>query len=591
MTKFGDPSDAEFVASAFSDVVDGFYIDAGAGHSDTESATKLLYDRGWSGLNLEPGQSLSSFVHRTRDINLPFALSASGGTVSLPASLTSGVGNSAGGSRDVPAITLQRLVKHYAPDRHIHLLRLAMPGAERDVLASVDWRTIRPELIIVEIAGLQAGEGDLILSIEIMKSFDYREMLWSDRSIFFVSEESLHRLLSMERRAVVEASDTAGARRSASSVAATSGAKATDDPQLSTIGTVRSELRRLQMEIGAREVSYGNIFAKIREISDGLAMQIGATSGAQRGNSLEAIVTALAENINRLQDDAASNAQLFERQVADLKVELAQAQRVESGRDEETALLRTRLTAARESRLRLLVVAEQLADARVAQLAADFEGREQGIQSRLAATEARHAGLLQEIDRQTNRASSSEQDAELLRQNGQALRIEMAGIRAASDELTAEFDRDFATFGTSDVNSDVIAELFRSSRWRRLFFFRRRAIVREADRNRDAGRWLDAAKGYAKAFNIRPDRWDLCLQLANMLTEMRAYQWAEFAYRRAAAQAPEEGIIYYHLGHLFEASDRSFRARWAYERAVALCADDHRSAARLREIRERETAQ
>ncbi len=39
----------------FKDVADGFYIDIGADHPVYSSTTKSFYDRGWSGVNVEPG--------------------------------------------------------------------------------------------------------------------------------------------------------------------------------------------------------------------------------------------------------------------------------------------------------------------------------------------------------------------------------------------------------------------------------------------------------------------------------------------------------------------------------------------------------
>ena len=36
------------------DVHHGFYIDVGAFDHQKDSVTKLFYDRGWSGINIEP---------------------------------------------------------------------------------------------------------------------------------------------------------------------------------------------------------------------------------------------------------------------------------------------------------------------------------------------------------------------------------------------------------------------------------------------------------------------------------------------------------------------------------------------------------
>ena len=39
---------------ALKDVENGFYIDVGANHPAIDSVTKLFYENGWSGINIEP---------------------------------------------------------------------------------------------------------------------------------------------------------------------------------------------------------------------------------------------------------------------------------------------------------------------------------------------------------------------------------------------------------------------------------------------------------------------------------------------------------------------------------------------------------
>lgn len=50
----------------------GFYVDVGAHHPEFHSVTKLFYDRGWRGINIEPNPELHKTFARTRrrDINL-----------------------------------------------------------------------------------------------------------------------------------------------------------------------------------------------------------------------------------------------------------------------------------------------------------------------------------------------------------------------------------------------------------------------------------------------------------------------------------------------------------------------------------------
>ena len=54
----------------------GFYVDVGAGDPIDCSVTKLFYDHGWSGVNIEPGPRSALLEEgRPRDVNLRIAVS------------------------------------------------------------------------------------------------------------------------------------------------------------------------------------------------------------------------------------------------------------------------------------------------------------------------------------------------------------------------------------------------------------------------------------------------------------------------------------------------------------------------------------
>lgn len=62
----------------FKDIQHGFYIDVGAWDPNTDSVTKIFYDQGWRGINIEPVEEywLRLSGDRQRDINLQVALSS-----------------------------------------------------------------------------------------------------------------------------------------------------------------------------------------------------------------------------------------------------------------------------------------------------------------------------------------------------------------------------------------------------------------------------------------------------------------------------------------------------------------------------------
>ncbi len=143
----------------------GFYIDVGACHPVVHSVTKLFYERGWNGINIEPILSLSEMLarERPRDINLRIGLSNRQGTSTLYECPT-GVGLSTFSEEQAldlrrqgyelvehstPVTTLAALCEQYA-DRTIDFLKIDVEGFEREVLEGGDWSRYRPRVTLVE---------------------------------------------------------------------------------------------------------------------------------------------------------------------------------------------------------------------------------------------------------------------------------------------------------------------------------------------------------------------------------------------------------------------------------------------------------
>ncbi len=151
---------------ALRDIPHGFYIDVGAFHAEHFSVTKAFYDRGWSGVNIEPNPRLLHEISRarTRDINLCTAIADTPGSVRLTIfeneafSTTTaetvtnhGEGHHVREVVTVPAITLNSVwSEHVKPGGDVHFLKLDIEGGERDVIRSFDWNQYRPWIVVVE---------------------------------------------------------------------------------------------------------------------------------------------------------------------------------------------------------------------------------------------------------------------------------------------------------------------------------------------------------------------------------------------------------------------------------------------------------
>lgn len=149
---------------ALSAVEEGFYVDVGAQDPEVDSVTKLFYDRGWRGLNIEPVPSWHERLCRSRprDINLRCAASSRSGTLTIHEVAASGLSTSseayarrhAGAGRSISTLevvsrTLDEMLEEHALDP-IHFLKIDVEGMEADVLAGLSLAKFRPWIVVLE---------------------------------------------------------------------------------------------------------------------------------------------------------------------------------------------------------------------------------------------------------------------------------------------------------------------------------------------------------------------------------------------------------------------------------------------------------
>lgn len=148
------------------DVSKGFYIDIGAFDPNEHSVTRIFYDAGWSGINIEPNPAmLARFVkERPRDVNLGIAASDRVSEIVLNVvegtGLTTLLGDIAvkhqkDGWRveqiKVRANSLANIWDEYVPkEQQVHFLKIDVEGAEKAVITGADWSRHRPWILAVE---------------------------------------------------------------------------------------------------------------------------------------------------------------------------------------------------------------------------------------------------------------------------------------------------------------------------------------------------------------------------------------------------------------------------------------------------------
>ena len=73
------------IEAFFEDVKRGFYVDIGANHPTYHSVTKIFYDKGWRGINVEPNSRLINLLEqqRPRDVNLQLGIADKEGRLTI----------------------------------------------------------------------------------------------------------------------------------------------------------------------------------------------------------------------------------------------------------------------------------------------------------------------------------------------------------------------------------------------------------------------------------------------------------------------------------------------------------------------------
>ena len=143
---------------ALNNIKNGFYLDVGASHPEEDSVTKIFYDAGWSGINLEPNK-YEFFIlrhERTRDKNINAAVSNFTGkslfqisSIRGHSKLDDASASEAKNSVEVATYTLNDILSS-TQDRVIHFLKVDVEGDEFKVIQGIDLSLHRPWIILVE---------------------------------------------------------------------------------------------------------------------------------------------------------------------------------------------------------------------------------------------------------------------------------------------------------------------------------------------------------------------------------------------------------------------------------------------------------
>lgn len=189
----------------------GRYVEVGANHPRDHSITRAFYDRGWSGITVEPVGSFADLhrAERPRDTLVQAAVtSADVESVVLHeisdtglSTLVDAVSDKHAGlgwshtDIEVRAVRLDTVLEREGwGGRPIHFLVVDTEGAERTVLESIDLSVWRPWVLVIEATAPLTTEPTHHEWEDIVLGAGYEFCLFDGLSRFYVSSEKADEL-------------------------------------------------------------------------------------------------------------------------------------------------------------------------------------------------------------------------------------------------------------------------------------------------------------------------------------------------------------------------------------------------------------
>ncbi|WP_104196536.1 FkbM family methyltransferase [Cryobacterium sp. M15] len=195
----------------FGDEKAGTYIDVGAADPELDSVTKAFYDRGWTGINIDPlPASFDRLVQeRSRDVNLQVAVGSAEGqttfhivdaypelstTVAVIAAQYADTGRVLN-ELEVPVRTLASICAEHVSGP-VHFLKIDVEGAEAEVLRGADFTLVRPWIVLVESVTFGSSTGETPDWDSILRDAHYTFAYFDGLNRFYVAAEHATRLIS-----------------------------------------------------------------------------------------------------------------------------------------------------------------------------------------------------------------------------------------------------------------------------------------------------------------------------------------------------------------------------------------------------------
>jgi FkbM family methyltransferase len=179
------------VQSILRDVKSGTYIDIGANHPKLDNNTYYFYEKGWSGLAVDPNMDFDVMWKHERPLDKfePVVVSLEEGVFNyykFPDSTLNGIDETqmTRYSKRFPieeivvekrlGKTLDNLRSLYLAKKEIHFLSIDVEGAELDILSGANLRAWKPGVILIETKNMSLYNVSDNKIVDYLTSLGYR---------------------------------------------------------------------------------------------------------------------------------------------------------------------------------------------------------------------------------------------------------------------------------------------------------------------------------------------------------------------------------------------------------------------------------
>jgi len=191
----------------------GYYLDIGANDPTFNNNMKRFYDRGWSGINIEPCvDSIKKFwTDRPRDINLNIGVGPAKGFLtfyqvigdstlsSFNKKIAQKMADTFGltlNAVEIEVLRLEDIFEQYIQDKQVDFMSVDAEGLDLEIIQSNDWKRFRPTLVMVEI------DNQYSQIVELMNRNNYTLIFNNYHNGIFIDKTTTDEFLSAMLKSV-----------------------------------------------------------------------------------------------------------------------------------------------------------------------------------------------------------------------------------------------------------------------------------------------------------------------------------------------------------------------------------------------------